>query len=109
MRPLPLFSATALIALGLGACAPFPVFEATQDEAASAAPSPALIPLGPVLAQARALGPTPDAAEPADPETAVVQNRADTLRGRAAALRGPVVDAETRARMQQGIDTAMPQ
>lgn len=90
MRALPVFLLLPLLA----ACAPFPALETMQADAGPMAPFPALVPLDPVLAQADALGPGQDPA-------AALQGRAAALEARADALRGPVVDAETRARMQQ--------
>lgn len=92
MSPRPLIL-TALLA----GCTAFPVLDlpvADRD-----APFPALIPLGPVLAQAAALD--DGAGDPASGLDA----RVDDLNARAAALRGGGIDPATRARMQAGVDS----
>ena len=79
-----------LLTLVLASCAQFPALDARLTEADRAAPYPALIPLGPLLAQADALG------------TSVAPSldlRIARLSGRAAALRGPVLTGADRARL----------
>lgn len=88
-----------LIAIaGLGACADFPTIDGTLDDAAKAADFPKLLPLDPLLAQVDTFG-----AQITPASEATFSNRLATLRNRAANLRGPVVDAATRARMQRGV------
>jgi hypothetical protein len=48
MRPV-----SVIILVLLAACADFPALEGTIEPAALTAPYPALVPLGPILAQAR--------------------------------------------------------
>tara|TARA_R110002051_G_scaffold63765_4_gene116042 strand:- start:4268 stop:4576 length:309 start_codon:yes stop_codon:yes gene_type:complete len=90
-----------LIALAsLGACAEFPQLESTIDAAARNAPYPVLQPLGPLLAQA-------DAQQSKAPLTAAsvaaFETRLASLQARANRLRGPVIDAQTRARLRRGV------
>lgn len=85
------------LALALGACTQFPELDDTIDPAAEAADYPRLIPLEPMLAEARAAP-----ARNAETEAAL-EARAAALRARAARLRGEVVDAETQARMRRGV------
>lgn len=79
----------------LTGCAAFPVLD--QVPADRDAPFPALIPLGPLLAQAGSGGQFDLTAGPG--------SRVEGLNARAAALRPGVIDAATRARMQAGVDT----
>ncbi|WP_089904779.1 hypothetical protein [Loktanella fryxellensis] len=87
------------VALILSGCAEVPDLDGRISAAAAAAPYPTLQPLAPMLVQAAA----PARVTPAT--TAAVDGDAAALRARAAALRGPVVDADTRARMAGGVDT----
>lgn len=84
-------------ALALMSCAERPDIAARIDLAARDAPAPDLVPLGPVLAAAAGLaGAEGTAGAPvAGPPAA----RIAALGARADRLRGPVVDAGTRARM----------
>ena len=79
----------------LGACAALPALPPHDDAAAQSAPYPALIPLGPVLAQAAGTG--------APAPTADVEARLSALAARAAALRGPVVGDATSARLTNAL------
>ena len=88
---------TLIFSALLTGCTAFPVLDVAQAD--RNAPFPALIPLGPVLAQADALG-----AGSTD-RMAGLGSRIDQLNARASILRGGVVDAATRARMQAGVDT----
>lgn len=92
MRPILLAAAAAL-----SGCATFPQLQAEVDPAAARAPSPALVPLGPVLAAADGLSPV---------EPAGIEARAAALRARAAALRGWVIEPAALATMQRGVDTS---
>ncbi len=94
MRLIPLIVISAL-----SGCAAFPLLDTRIDPAAAAAPYPALIPLGPLLTQAGTGGVAPLA-------SAGLSGRLSALAARAAALRGPVIDSATRARMQEGVDTS---
>ena len=89
-----------LLVLMLGGCADAPSLDGRISPAAAAAPYPVLQPLGPLLAQAAVPGQI-TAASIAQMDGGTAQ-----LRARAAALRGPVVDAATRARMQSAIARA---
>jgi hypothetical protein len=92
----PLFLSLMLLA----GCADAPSLDGRISAAAAAAPYPQLQPLAPLLAQAALPGRiTPASTVQMDGNTA-------GLRARAAALRGPVVDAATRARMQRAIARA---
>lgn len=81
-----------LIAIaGLGACADFPEIDGTIDAAARNADFPTLQPLAPLLVAANQTGTQINPASVVNFDT------------RIARLRGPVVDAATRARMQRGV------
>ena len=79
-----------ILPLALAACAQFPALDTRLTDADRAAPYPALIPLGPLLAQTDAMG----TAAPPD-QTARIAALAD----RAAALRRPVLTPADRARL----------
>ncbi|MCB5199772.1 hypothetical protein LGQ03_11030 [Loktanella sp. TSTF-M6] len=83
--------------LTLTACTQPPAMVGPITPQAAAAPFPQLQPLAPLLAQAQAPGRV-NAQTAAD-----LGSDADRLRRRAAALRGPVVAPDTRARMQRSI------
>jgi len=83
---------------GLGACAEFPQLDDRIDAAALAADYPTLQPLDPLLAKAANQKSTITAASEAGFDSHI-----GTLRARAARLRGPVIDAATRARMRRGV------
>ncbi|MEL6419257.1 MAG: hypothetical protein AAFV87_04650 [Pseudomonadota bacterium] len=85
-----------VILAAISACTQFPELDDAVSEQAQAAPYPALVDLGPLVTEVRA-GRT----DPAEVETSV-DARVAALRARAARLRGEVVDAETRRRMQAG-------
>ena len=88
---LPRCIALAAGLAGLAACGAAPDF-GRDDGAAARAGYPAILPLGPLLAQAQGGVITPDL-------TAALEARGAALRARAAALRRPVIDASSRARM----------
>ncbi|MBS1303876.1 hypothetical protein [Loktanella sp. SALINAS62] len=95
MRSLMILGVVALVA-----CTQPPQLNDRITPSAAAAPYPDLQPLAPLLAQAAAPGRvTPRT-------TATLTGSAADLRARATALRGPVVDDATRARMRAGIDQA---
>lgn len=87
----------AWMALGglLAACAEFPEVDAALANGAPATEYPALLPFE---AFASAGDPQLEATD-----DAALQARADALRRRADGLRGPVIDADTRDRMQDGV------
>ncbi|MEL6295271.1 MAG: hypothetical protein AAFR10_13510 [Pseudomonadota bacterium] len=85
-----------VILAAISACTQFPELDDAVSEQAQAAPYPALVDLGPLVTEARA-----SRTDPAEVETSV-DARVAALRARAARLRGEVVDAETRRRMQAG-------
>lgn len=84
--------------VGLGACAAFPQIDGTIDEASKAADFPTLLPLDPLLALANDATTQITTANTADFDASIA-----TLRGRAARLRGPVIDAATLTRMRRGV------
>ena len=86
-----------LCLLLLGGCADAPSLDGRISAAAAAAPYPELQPL---LARAAAPGQITPASVPQ------MNGSAAGLSTRAAALRGPVVDAVTRARMKRAIARA---
>lgn len=89
-----------ILCLMLAGCADAPSLDGCISAAAAAAPYPTLEPLAPLLARAA----LPGRITPVS--TIQMDGSAAALRARAAALRGPVVDAATRARMQRGIARA---
>lgn len=92
MRP----AVALLFALALSACADFPALDARMTEADRNAPFPGLVPLGPLLAAADARAGSP-------PPAADLPGRIAALNARAAALRGPVIDAATTARIADAL------
>lgn len=76
--------AAPLLILALAGCAAFPELDARLTEADRTAAPPALLPLGPLLAAADGIAATPA------PDLSA---RIRALDARAAALRGPVIDA----------------
>lgn len=92
MRPALLCPALLCFAPLLAACAAFPALDTRMTAADRAAPIPALVPLGPLLAAADARGAQQQ--PPAD-----LAGRVAALAARAAALRGPVLDAATADRI----------
>jgi hypothetical protein len=81
----------------LGACTQFPALDRTITPALEAADFPALVPLDPVLASARATGVEPVQA------TAAIDARVAALRSRAAGLRGSVLSGAERQRLAKGL------
>ncbi|MHA6326035.1 hypothetical protein [Roseivivax sp. CAU 1753] len=79
----------------LASCAQFPELDATATPGVAEADYPDLLPLDALLR-----GPVPRATP--DLRASVV-SRAASLEARAARLRGPVIDAATRARMARGV------
>lgn len=97
---MPLHRLAPLCLILLAACAHAPSLDGRISPAAAAAAYPVLQPLAPLLALAAQPGQiTPDT-------QAGIDRGAAALRARAARLRGPVIDAATRTRMQRGIDTS---
>lgn len=90
-RPAPLTCALAL-ALAPG-CAALPAVDAGRTARPASLPAPQIAPLDRLLAQ----GAVPPRAGPA--AEAALAARAAALRLRAAAMRGPVADPATRARI----------
>lgn len=86
-----------LIALGLAVsgCTQFPELDATATPGVAEAPYPDLLPLGLLLGGAP-MRATPDM-------SANVVSRAAALRARAQVLQRPVIDAQTRRRMDRGV------
>lgn len=105
MRPLPLFAALCLLASA--ACAAPPVLRAAGEEAGERFPIPRLQPIAPLLATADALAapgaPAGTEGEAAPETEAEAAARAEALRERADALRGPVIEDSTRARLAEGV------
>ncbi len=84
-----------LCGLGLAACAEFPEVDAALAAGEASAEYPALLPFEQLL----------DAEEPrlTEEDDDVLLARAAALRGRADALRRPVIDRNTRFRMDRGV------
>ncbi|MCZ0811756.1 MAG: hypothetical protein ACQEVT_00685 [Pseudomonadota bacterium] len=91
-----------LIALSATGCTRFPELDETIDDEMRAAPYMDLVPSESL--QARAAEPTVTEQDETD-----VEDRAETLRDRAAQLSGSVIDNETRDRMARGIQSPDPQ
>lgn len=83
--------------LTLSACSDFPALEGTIQPDLENAPFPALVPLGPVIAQTSSINSVAATAE------ADLSPRIARLRARAATLRGPVIPPAQRARMLRGV------
>jgi hypothetical protein len=86
-----------LLICALPACSSFPELDGTITEADRNAPFPRLVPLTPLIAQADAA--TQTQITPAS--IASLEDRIANLQSRANRLRGPVVDAATRANMRR--------
>ncbi len=97
---MPAIRLLILCLFALGGCATPPSLDDRISDAARAAPYPVLQPLALLLAQAAQPG------QITAPSVAAMDNSTAGLRARAAALRGPVVDAATRQRMAAGIARA---
>lgn len=98
---LPAMRLPIIIALAsLVACAEFPQLDGTIDAAARAASYPTLQPLAPLLANAASMQTT---GQFSDAANASFDARVAQLQNRAARLRGPVIDAATRAKMRRGV------
>ncbi|QQA43676.1 hypothetical protein [Pelagovum pacificum] len=92
-----------LLSLLLAGCASIPALDGRVSDEVAALPYPDLVPLGPVVAEGRALG---QGGATGEALSTAVDSRAAALRARAAALRPPVVDDATRDRMARGVDTS---
>lgn len=79
------------------ACAEFPALDATVPPAVANAPSPELVPLGPILARVNATD------RGASQFESALSPRLANLRARAARLRGPVIPPAMRSRMLRGV------
>lgn len=101
-NPPPMRRTIILLAVVLSACTEFPALDGTIDPALANAPYPALVPLGPVLAQADAGADGAGIRGAAGVEPALSARLAG-LRARANGLRGPVIPAEARARMLRAV------
>ncbi len=90
------YALVLIAALGAAGCTQFPQLDATLTDESRRAPYPDLVPLSGL--QARIDGTR------IDPGTApAIEARIDGLKSRATALSGTVIDSDTRARMQQGV------
>lgn len=82
----------------LSACVQAPRLPQDGIARSETAAYPALVPLGPILAQA---------AIPTEPDpTMALDDRASALDTRANALRGQVIDTDTLGRLTGGVDSA---
>jgi hypothetical protein len=84
-----------LALLALTGCTQFPALDRTITPAMEAADYPELVPLDPLLAGIR-----DSAVDPVEMETAL-SGRLARLRAKAARLRGPILSAGERARLNQ--------
>lgn len=81
----------------LGACTAVPELDATLPAGLKNAEYPALVPLETLLL------PESDQMEDAETQRSDLEARRDSLKARAARLNTPVVDDETRTRMNAGV------
>jgi hypothetical protein len=90
-----MWRAWIFLGVALAACAEFPEVDAALGERTPGAAYPALLPFETLLA----------ANEPrlTDSDDATLRARAEALRNRANNLRGPVIDQQTRDRMDDGV------
>ena len=95
-QTISLIAALALTAT-LAGCAQFPELEGTIVPNDVNAARQTLVPLAPLVARANDVTVTSESA------TISQSPRLGTLRNRASALRGPVIDPVTRARMLRGV------
>ena len=91
------------LVLALGACGPFPQADAAMGREGASAPAPDLLPIDDLLAQAQGGGPGVASAAASDGALAA---RVAALNARAAALRRPVTDPATRARLGRAVPDA---
>ena len=84
----------------MAGCARFPELDRTIEPQARQADYPALLPVDELAAISAAPAPAPGTAAAPDPPDA----RIARLKARAARLRGGVIDEETRARMDAGVE-----
>ncbi len=89
-------TALAIIATILVGCSDFPELDAAVTPAARQAGYPSLVPMDQLIAGAKEVQITEET-------VATLQGRVSGLKGRAARLRGPVIDGATRARMRAAI------
>lgn len=88
---------TLALTMAVAGCVAVPELDRAISDEARLAPYPDLIPVETIRAEV----PEPRIADDTGPD---LQARAEALQRRADALRGPVIDAGTRARMARGID-----
>lgn len=81
--------------LGMAACAEFPEVDAALATGTPSRDYPALLPFEDLLVA--------DAPLIAESDEAALLARAEALRNRADRLRGPVIDTQTRDRMNDGV------
>ena len=94
MKRLP---ALVILAAALTGCTQFPELDHTQTAVLEAADYPALVPIEPILADVAAPAPDPVAAQ------STVEARLAALRARANRLRGGVLNADERRRLEEGL------
>ena len=95
LRPAHMIAAVAL--LGASACTQFPQLDRTITPQLENADYPALVPVEPLLAQAKA-----GQVDPVQTESQL-QGRLSRLRARAARLRGSVLSGRERQRLREGL------
>lgn len=91
-----------VVLIGVAGCTVAPDLQ-TEPVASGATKDVQLVPIGPLLAEADALGDRTSGAPVAI--TSDLASRASALKTRAARLRGPVIPAATRAQFAAGINT----
>jgi len=93
---LRLAAAFAITAAVLSGCSEFPELDAAITPTARQAGYPSLVPIAQLVAGAEQVQITEES-------TTALHGRVSGLKGRAARLRGPVIDSTTRARMRAAI------
>jgi len=88
---------TAIALTATGACTQFPELDRTITPALENADYPALVPMAPILAKAKA-----GRIDPSQTQIAL-QGRVALLRARAARLRGSVLSGRERQRLREGL------
>lgn len=96
MRTVLVFSTAFVLAGAVSGCAQFPQLDARVSDTVRAQPFPDLVPLDGLHARLASGQITPDTGP-------AVEARVAHLKARAARLRGAVIDAPTRARIEAGV------
>lgn len=102
LRAIKTIGVIACFSAGLGGCTTFPELDAQISPEVQSANYPALLPAEDLRAQV-STGPLEPREQPLVAQAERIDNRADSLRARAASLRGEVIEEEDRDRLDQDI------